>query len=156
LAIVTEIPWDAVAEPTFGADRVAWREAVAQIASKAKEKLPDCNGRIEKAVALVLAGDVQLQDDGSATVGGSQAGDVTYTVAQGVCACKDYPRAPHSFCKHRLASAIARRALALTIPPAPANDQPAPTPGPDVRTPALLPESLLPYVVHIKGKAFIQ
>jgi hypothetical protein len=100
LAIVTEIPWDAVASPDFGADRASWREAVAQIASKAREKLPDCNGRIEKAVALVLAGDVTLHDDGSATVGGSQAGDVTYTVAQGVCSCKDYQRAPHQFCKH--------------------------------------------------------
>jgi hypothetical protein len=72
MTIVSEIPWDAVASPDFGADRAAWREAVAQIATKAKAKLPDCNGRVEKAVALVLAGDVTLNEDGSATVEGSQ------------------------------------------------------------------------------------
>jgi hypothetical protein len=84
LAIVTEIPWDAVAWPDFGADRAAWREAVTQIATKAREKLPACNGRVEKAVALVLAG------------------DVAYKVERGTCSCKDYPRAPHNFCKHRV------------------------------------------------------
>ena len=40
MTIVTELSWEEVAEPTFGAARAAWREAVAQIASKAKEKLP--------------------------------------------------------------------------------------------------------------------
>ena len=41
-------------------DRTAWREAVAEIAEKARQTLPECNGRVEKAVTLVLAGDVEL------------------------------------------------------------------------------------------------
>ena len=40
---------------TLSPDRAAWREAVAAIAEKAKAKLPECNGRVDKAVALVLA-----------------------------------------------------------------------------------------------------
>ena len=85
MTIVSEISWDAVASPDFGADRAAWRDAVAQIAAKAKEKLPGSEGRIERAVALVLAGDVTLNEDGSATVGAAQHPDVTYTVALGRC-----------------------------------------------------------------------
>ena len=45
---------------TLSPDRTAWREAVADIAEKAKATLPECNGRVEKAVVLVLAGDVEL------------------------------------------------------------------------------------------------
>jgi hypothetical protein len=40
--------------------RTAWREAVATVADKAKAALPEANGRIEKAVQIVLAGDVEL------------------------------------------------------------------------------------------------
>ena len=40
-------------------DRTAWREAVAEIADKAKAKLPECNGRVDSAVKIVLAGDVE-------------------------------------------------------------------------------------------------
>ena len=38
--IITEISWDQAADPSFGADRAAWREAVGQVAAKAQEKLP--------------------------------------------------------------------------------------------------------------------
>jgi len=40
--------------------------AVAAIADKAKAKLPECNSRVDKAVALVLNGDVELLPDGTA------------------------------------------------------------------------------------------
>ena len=73
-----------------------------------------------------------------------------------MCSCPDFSRAPHQFCKHRLGAAIARRAQEL-VAGTPANSTPvsgASTSPPPA--PARLPESLLPYVVHIKGKAFIQ
>ena len=67
MAIVTEISWDDMLDgkplpetPT----RKAWRDAVAEIAEKAKATLPECNGRVDKAVAIVLAGDVELLPDG--------------------------------------------------------------------------------------------
>jgi hypothetical protein len=94
--------------------RQAWRQAVTEIAEKAKAKLPECSGRVDSAVKIVLAGDVELLADGTAKVA-SQSNDTTaYHVVNGECSCKDFPKAPHSFCKHRLSAAIARRAQELT------------------------------------------
>jgi hypothetical protein len=97
--MVTEISWEQVADPAFGnnrppapdldaitrPEREAFRAAVAQVAAKAQATLPECNGRVEKAVALVLAGDVTLQPDGSALVGSSCAPGTTYHVVSGRC-----------------------------------------------------------------------
>ena len=49
--------------------RKAFREAVATVAERAKAALPESHGRIDAAVKLVLAGDVEMRDDGSAEVG---------------------------------------------------------------------------------------
>ena len=69
MVAVYEFSWEEVSDPDFGTQPPpAWRDAVAQVAAKAKEKLPECDGRVEKAVALVLAGRVTLNRDGSATV----------------------------------------------------------------------------------------
>jgi hypothetical protein len=40
--------------------RQAFREAVEAVAQKAREALPEANGRIDAAVKLVLQGDVEL------------------------------------------------------------------------------------------------
>jgi hypothetical protein len=80
--------------------RQAWREAVAAIAEKAKAKLPECNGRVDKAVALVLNGDVELRPDGTARVASQSNGSTQYVVCNGTCECKDFAKAPHGFCKH--------------------------------------------------------
>src|SRR5215510_8642375 len=93
--------------------RTAWRAAVAEIAEKAKATLPECNGRVDAAVKIVLAGDVDLLADGTAKVASQSNGQTVYHVVNGECSCKDYPKAPHSFCKHRLGAAIARRAQEL-------------------------------------------
>jgi hypothetical protein len=87
---------------------------VAEIADKAKAKLPECSGRVDSAVKIVLAGDVQLQADGTAKVASQSNGTTAYHVVNGECSCKDFAKAPHSFCKHRLSAAIARRAQELT------------------------------------------
>jgi hypothetical protein len=117
MAIVTEISWDDMLDgkplPETPA-RQAWREAVAEIAAKAHEKLPECNGRIDKAVVLVLAGDVTLQADGIAHVASQSNGSTAYQVVDGHCDCQDFAKAPYNLCKHRLSAAIARRAQELT------------------------------------------
>ena len=63
MAIVTEISWADMfagkALPDSPA-RTAFREAVAEIAEKAKITLPDCIGRVDSAVKIVLNGDVEL------------------------------------------------------------------------------------------------
>jgi hypothetical protein len=81
------------------------RNTVADLAAKAKATLPDSAGRIDAAVALVLAGDVALQPDGTAIVGSATQPMTTYSV-NGTCACPDFPRAPQSWCKHRIARAL--------------------------------------------------
>src|SRR5215471_7862567 len=113
MVAVKEFSWEEVSSPDFGT-RAAWREAVAAIAEKAKAKLPECNGRVDKAVALVLNGDVELLPDGTAKVASQSNGSTAYHVVNGHCDCKDFAKAPHNLCKHRLSAAIARRAQELT------------------------------------------
>lgn len=93
--------------------RAAWRAAVAEIAEKAKATLPQCNGRVDKAVAIVLNGDVELLADGKAKVASQSNGTTQYFVVNGECQCKDYPKAPSQWCKHRIAAGIHKRAAAL-------------------------------------------
>ena len=59
MVTVKEFSWEEVSSPDFGS-RAAWREAVAAIAEKARSKLPECSGRVDSAVKIVLAGDVEL------------------------------------------------------------------------------------------------
>src|ERR1051326_5605151 len=114
--IVTEISWDDMFDgkplPESPA-RKAYREAVAEIAEKAKITLPECNGRVDSAVKIVLADDVELLPDGTAKVDSQSNGTVRYFVVNGGCDCKDYPKAPANWCKHRIAAGLAKRARTL-------------------------------------------
>ena len=58
--------------------------------------------------------DVELLANGTAKAASQSNGQTAYHVVNGHCDCKDYPKAPHQFCKHRLGAAIARRAQELT------------------------------------------
>ena len=89
-----------MAPATLSPDRAAWREAVAEIADKAKATLPQCNGRVDSAVKIVLAGDVELLEDGKAKVASQSNGTTQYFVVNGECSCKDYAKAPSNWCKH--------------------------------------------------------
>src|SRR6266581_8940005 len=116
MAIVAEISWDdmlAGKSLPENPARTAWRTAVAEIAEKAKAALPECNGRVDSAVKIVLAGDVELLADGKAKVASQSNGSTAYFVVNGECSCKDFPKAPQGFCKHRLAYGIHKRAYAL-------------------------------------------
>src|SRR6476660_2352097 len=114
MTIVPQFSWDDIASEDFGNPaRQAWREAVAEISDKAKAKLPECSGRVDSAVKIVLAGDVELLADGKAKVASQSNGSTAYHVVNGTCDCKDFPRAPQGFCKHRLAYGIHKRAYTL-------------------------------------------
>src|SRR6266568_2004290 len=108
MVAVHELSWEEVSAPDFGV-RAAWRAAVAEIAAKAKETLPECNGRVDSAVKIVLAGDVALQADGTARVASQSNGTTAYHIVNGACTCKDYPKAPSQWCKHRIAAGLAKR-----------------------------------------------
>ena len=116
MAIVTEISWDDMLDGKPVPDnpvRTAWRAAVAEIAEKAKATLPECNGRVDSAVKIVLAGDVELMAEGKAKVASQSNGSTAYFVVNGECQCKDFPKAPSNWCKHRIAAGIHKRAHAL-------------------------------------------
>src|SRR6266571_1943035 len=114
MVAVREIPWEEASAPGFETTtRQAWRAAVAEIADKAKAKLPECSGRVESAVKIVLAGDVELLADGTAKVASQSNGSTAYQVVNSHCDCQDFVKAPHNLCKHRLSAAIVRRAHEL-------------------------------------------
>jgi len=96
------------------ATREQFRQALAELASKARASLPDANGRIDAAVKLVLAGDVELLPDGTAQVA-SSTDPLTRYLVNGTCPCRDFAQAPSHLCRHRLAAIFARRAHA-TLP----------------------------------------
>src|SRR5215470_6167402 len=143
--IVTSYDWESDTWTTNGDTpaRQAWRQAVAEIADKAKAKLPECSGRVDSAVKIVLAGDVELLADGTAKVASQSNGTSAYHVVNGHCDCRDYEKAPHQFCKHRLSAAIARRAHELAKAKLNGHAAPAPVPQapPAPVEPASLPEA---------------
>jgi hypothetical protein len=69
---------------------------------------------VDAATKIVLAGDVTLLEDGKAKVASQSNGTTKYFVVNGECECKDYPKAPSHWCKHRIAAGLAKRASALT------------------------------------------
>jgi hypothetical protein len=134
MAIVTSYDWESDTWTHNGENpaRIAWRAAVAEIADKAKARLPECSGRVDAAVKIVLAGDVALQADGTARVASQSNSATMYHVANGHCDCRDFERAPGQLCKHRLAVGLARRAQELVrakLDEA-SNDQTAAAPDP--------------------------
>src|SRR5437899_2175957 len=107
-------------------ERQQMRQLLADLAARATETLPaESAGRITKAVKLVLAGDVEMQADGTALVGSSTAPEKVYSV-NGSCPCADFARAPATWCQHRIARALViRLGRSLAAPPAPAPEAPA-------------------------------
>jgi hypothetical protein len=92
--------------------RQTFRDVVAQVAEKARARLPQVvNGRIEAAVKLVLVQDVTPHDDGTILVGSSTDPLKTYRLVGPTCECQDFTRgqAPEGWCQHRIAAGIAKR-----------------------------------------------
>src|SRR6266851_2040887 len=173
MVAVHEIPWEEASAPGFETTtRRVWREAVQEIADKAKQVLPECNGRVDSAVKIVLTGDVELLPDGKVRVASQSHGTTQYVVCNGVCECRDYrdSKAPSGWCKHRIASGIQKRATALlkqklalttnghvetppTAAPAPVPtpaESDAPAPAPPDAPPAPLPEAPASVNVHLE------
>jgi hypothetical protein len=137
--------------------RALWREAVSAVAERAKATLPECNGRIDKAVALVLSGDVQTMGDGTARVVSQSNGATVYHIVNGHCDCRDYEHAPESWCKHRLAHAIAKRAYPLAKAKLEAASRPAAAEPGRAAEPIEAPQGIpAQHVVTIQGKPFVK
>src|SRR5262249_24745026 len=76
--------------------------------------LPQSNGRIDKAVHLILNSDISIDANGEGTVASQSNGTGAYNVGKGFsCPCKDQPKSPRGLCKHLLCYHIFTRATAL-------------------------------------------
>ena len=96
--------------------RSAFRATVAEVAARAKAILPAAvNGRVERAVRLVLAYDVVPQADGTIEVGSSTDPLKVYRLEGATCTCQDFTqgKAPDGWCAHRIAAGIAKRVREL-------------------------------------------
>jgi hypothetical protein len=106
-------------------DRTRLRQILGELVEKAKTKLPDSLGRLDKAAQIVLMGDVDgPHDDGSWRVGSCTDPLLTHRVQGTSCSCDDSQlgRAPRGLCKHILACMLTVRvqeALASEAPPEP-------------------------------------
>ena len=151
MVAVKEITWEEASAPDFEhTTRQAFRAAVDQVAIRAKATLPECNGRVEKAVAIVLAGDVELLPDGHARVASQCQGTAVYHLVNGTCDCPDFVRAPSSWCKHRIAAGIQRRVM-QAVSTSTAAVALAPAVVTLTSAPAVAPE----HIVELHGKRFI-
>lgn len=99
-----------------GTDRTQYREVLASLVQQTQTRFPDLNGRLTQATKLALLDDVELHDDGTATVHSASDPTRHYRIAQGTCTCRDWEHAPEHLCQHRLAAGLVRKAHAL-LPP---------------------------------------
>jgi hypothetical protein len=132
----------AVSTPTA---RHLWETAVCLATTRARAALPDSNGRIDRAMQLVLDGCVELLDDHQARVTSQRDGETVYYVVNGICQCRDFPNAPQLMCKHRIARGIAVRAVQIARELG------------DVQAPASSPQPAIPaeFIVQIQGKPYV-
>src|SRR5215510_14754497 len=116
MTMITSYNWesDSFTQHSETPARVAFHTAVLHVADKAKAVLPDNASRIDKAIALVLNGHVEIVD-GKCRVASQTNGKTIYHQVNGTCTCQDFTqeKAPNGFCKHRLAHGLYRRAMEL-------------------------------------------
>ena len=162
MAILTEISWDDMFSGKSLPEslaRKAFREAVEVVAEKARTAVPELNGRVERAVQIILNGDLSIAPDGQGTIASQSNGNGAYNVGKGdTCSCKDHPKVQKGLCKHLLSYHIFTRATALAKQrlEAQAEDTPQETVSPEspVETPATtsIPQE---FIVEIHGKQFV-
>ena len=161
--IADSVPSASSAEGSPNVDSPAQQlfcEAVVDIAERAKGVLPECHDRIERAVQLLLAGEVQALLDGTVQVRDPEQEGAMYHV-QDTCPCPESAQAPRGWCTHRLAGAIAKRAAALVktrLETPGAAAPPEPSVLPEMEDGATLERATIPpqYIQLIHGKPFVR
>lgn len=113
------------ANPLQALERDRFQIAVVQAAATMER--PEFNGRLQRAMDLVLTDSVAIHEDGTATV---KSGSHTYEIAPD-CTCQDSQQRSR-YCKHYLAVELLKRTyLWLNTPHSASNGhQPEPQPQP--------------------------
>jgi hypothetical protein len=150
-------PWPDAPETTPAA-RATFRATVADVAARAKEKLPIAvNGRVEKATRLVLQHDVRFLADGTVEVGSSSDPMKVYRLEGTACTCQDFQhgQAPEGWCQHRIAAGIAKRVEQTLAQQAPQATAPAGRPQEEV--PAETVSGIdSKFIVWIQNRPFVR
>jgi hypothetical protein len=89
MTIVAEMFVDQVDASDFVTppSRQAFTDAVTTVADRAKAALPASHAQIDHAMALVLAGAVEVLPDGTARVASQDNGTMGYRIVNGHCDC---------------------------------------------------------------------
>jgi hypothetical protein len=104
----------ATAHSTENIARKVFREAISEVAEQAKQSLPNSHGRIDKAIRIVLQGDViPFEEDSQKFAVGAESDADLYYVVDSECTCPDSDRAPDNACKHVISTWLHRRGAAL-------------------------------------------
>jgi hypothetical protein len=162
MTILTSYNWESDSWTHNGDDpaRKAFREAVETVANKARTAVPSLNGRVERAVQIILNGDLSMAPDGQGTIASQSNGNGVYAVGKGdTCACKDHPKAPKHLCKHVLAYHIFTRATALAKQRLEAQAESTRPESVSPESPVEAPAAInIPqeFIVEIHGKQFVQ
>ncbi len=93
--------------------RTIFHQAITAVAEQAKQNLPQSQDRIDKAIRIVLAGDVLPLEDGVRFAVGSESDADLYYIFNNECTCPDSDTAPENACKHVIATWLYRRGTAL-------------------------------------------
>jgi hypothetical protein len=147
-------PWPEMAAAPHTA-RQAWCAKVQAIADRAKATLPACSGRVDAAVRMVLAGDVEILPDGHARVQSQSNGTTLYRLVNGTCDCRDFDHAPSHWCKHRIGAGIAKRAGLSPVMETPTAAAPMQA-EPELPTPEAVQRIDPAFVVWISGRPFVR
>ena len=92
---------------------MTYREAVLQVADKAKNALPTHVSRIEKAVTLCLNGHIEVVE-GQYRVHSQCNGTTVYHLVNKICPCGDFTSGKaQGWCKHKLSANIHRKAVEM-------------------------------------------
>src|SRR5262245_37800209 len=101
MTMIASYNWesDSFTQHTATPAQVTFREAVLQVADKAKAVLPDNASRIDKAISLTLNGLVEMVD-GKCRVASQTNGKTIYHQVNGSCTCQDFTqeKVPNGFC----------------------------------------------------------
>jgi hypothetical protein len=128
-------------------DTLTFVQALQQVTELAKTKLPPAlHGRLTRALALVEAGHVWLEEDGQHAAVQSYDGARWHAV-NAACDCEDAAyKAEGGYCQHRLAVGLVRRAQEFMCNPVVLPDEELPAPS------GIDPK----FIVLIQNKPFVR
>jgi hypothetical protein len=90
---------------------VQFGTALRSLATRAAQRYPGEQARIDRGLVLALNNHVTLHPDGTATVQSGSNQEVVYYVGHGQCDCPDAGRPTTLYCKHVWSACLVKKAM---------------------------------------------